>query len=90
MFKPSELSVSNASIGETHVTVVGRATLPSLLNAVREIEPIIRAHASQAESERDLPDVVVSAMREHGLYRLWRPKAFGGLEVDPISALRVF
>ena len=72
------------------MTDVCRPNVPSLLNAVREIEPIIRAHASQAESERDLPDSVAKALREHGLYRLWRPKAFGGLEVDPMSALRVF
>jgi alkylation response protein AidB-like acyl-CoA dehydrogenase len=32
----------------------------------------------------------MNAMREHGLYALWRPKVFGGLEVDPMAAFRVF
>ncbi|MDV3242512.1 MAG: hypothetical protein LOY00_12200 [Methylocaldum sp.] len=32
---------------------------------------------------------MAKAMQEAGLYRLWRPKAFGGLEVEPISAFRV-
>jgi len=43
-----------------------------------------------AERERCLPDAVANAMRERGLYRLWQPKAFGGLEVDPMTAFRVF
>jgi indole-3-acetate monooxygenase len=62
----------------------------SLLEIVRQIEPLIRAHAGEAERERRLSDPVAEAMRAHGLYRLWRPKAFGGLEVDPMTAFRVF
>jgi alkylation response protein AidB-like acyl-CoA dehydrogenase len=67
-----------------------RVPAESLLDAVRQLEPIIRRHADEAEGARRLPDAVVHAMREVGLYRLWRPKAFGGLEVDPMSAFRVF
>ena len=62
----------------------------SLIEIVRQIEPVIRAHAEEAERERQLPDSVAEAMRAHGLYRMWRPKAFGGLEVDPMTAFRVF
>src|SRR5215471_13370100 len=62
----------------------------SLLEIVRQIEPVIRAHADEAERERKLPDAVAEAMHDCGLYRLWRPKAFGGLEVDPMTAFRVF
>src|SRR5215469_15698636 len=68
----------------------GTASVSSLLDAVHQIEPIIRAHASEAEQERRLPDAVMNAMREHGLYALWRPKVFAGLEVDPMAAFRVF
>jgi indole-3-acetate monooxygenase len=66
------------------------ATVASLLETVHQIEPVIRAHAAEAETERKLPDAVANAMRERGLYRLWRPKAFGGLEVDPMTAFQVF
>lgn len=62
----------------------------SLLEIVHEIEPVIRAHGAEAEENRRLSDAVVSAMRERGLYRLWRPKALGGLEVDPMTAFKVF
>jgi len=65
------------------------ASLAWLLESVREIEPVIRAHAADAERERRLPDAVADAMRACGLYRLWRPRAFGGLEVDPMTAFRV-
>ncbi|MCL7423441.1 MAG: acyl-CoA dehydrogenase family protein [Methylobacter sp.] len=61
----------------------------TLLRAVREIEPIIRQHAPEAERERKLAAPVARAMHQAGLYRLWRPKALGGFELDPISGLRI-
>jgi alkylation response protein AidB-like acyl-CoA dehydrogenase len=62
----------------------------SLLDTVGRIEPILRRHSEKAERARRLPDEVVVAMRENGLYRLWRPRVFGGLEIDPMSACRIF
>jgi len=59
-------------------------TVEALREIVREIEPILRQHSQEAEPARQLSDEVVAAMRERRLYRLWRPRAFGGLEVDPI------
>ena len=38
-------------------------TLPSLLDAVPQIEPVIRAHAADAERDRRLADPVADAMR---------------------------
>jgi alkylation response protein AidB-like acyl-CoA dehydrogenase len=61
----------------------------TLLRAVREIEPTIRQHAAAAERDRRLAAPVARAMREAGLYRLWRPKALGGFEVDPVAAFRI-
>jgi hypothetical protein len=65
------------------------ATVSLLLAAVREIEPVVRAHGAEAEKQRRLPDAVANAMRERGLYRLWRPKAYGRLDVDPMMAFQV-
>jgi len=64
-------------------------TTDTLLRAVQEIEPIIRQHAPEAERERRLASPVAETMRQAGLYRLWRPKAFGGFELDPVSGLRL-
>jgi alkylation response protein AidB-like acyl-CoA dehydrogenase len=67
----------------------GGESLAALLEAVHEIEPVIRAHAADAEASRRLPDIVADAMRHRGLYRMWRPRAFGGLELDPMTAFEV-
>jgi indole-3-acetate monooxygenase len=61
-------------------------TVDLLLDRVREIAPIIREHAASAEQERRLARPVVDAMIKAGLFRLWTPKAFGGLEVGKLPA----
>jgi alkylation response protein AidB-like acyl-CoA dehydrogenase len=66
------------------------APAAALLDIVRELEPVIREHSADAERERRLPAAVANAMRDHGLYRMWRPKAFGGYETDPMTAFQVF
>lgn len=65
------------------------STTDTLLRAVREIEPVIRQHAAEAERDRKLAAPVAQAMHQAGLYRLWRPKAFGGFELELIDALRI-
>ena len=72
------------------MTGAGAAASPSLLDKVRLIDPTLRAYAAEAENSRRLPDAVFHAMRNEGLYNLFRPKAFGGFETDPVSAFRVF
>jgi alkylation response protein AidB-like acyl-CoA dehydrogenase len=61
----------------------------SLLDSVRKLEPLLREHSAAAEQNRRLSDPVVDALRQEGFFRMWRPKAFGGLELDPVSACRV-
>jgi alkylation response protein AidB-like acyl-CoA dehydrogenase len=65
-------------------------TESSLLDDVQHLAPVLRAHAARCETDRRLAQPVVDAMREAGLFRLWVPRAFGGSEVDPMTALRVF
>src|SRR5215831_7658463 len=64
-------------------------TVDTLLDRVKDIAPIIRAHAAEAEAQRRLARPVVEAMRQAGLYSMSHPQAFGGLEVDPITMFRV-
>jgi alkylation response protein AidB-like acyl-CoA dehydrogenase len=65
-------------------------TARSLLARVGTIAPVLRAHGPQAEIERKLSTATVSAMVEAGLFRIWAPRCFGGLEIDPVNALEVF
>jgi len=64
-------------------------TREALVESVARLEPILREHAAEAETRRRLSDAAAAAMKEAGLYRMWIPRAYGGLEVDPITALRV-
>ena len=57
----------------------------SLINAAREIVPIIREHSEEAERERRLSQPVLTALRETGLLRMTTPRSLGGLETDPVT-----
>jgi indole-3-acetate monooxygenase len=60
-----------------------------LLSAVRSLEPLIRAHADEAERNRRLSPVVVTALAEAGIFRMYTPVALGGWEVDPLTFYHV-
>jgi alkylation response protein AidB-like acyl-CoA dehydrogenase len=64
-------------------------TADALLDRVKEIAPLIREHAPEAEEQRRLSRPVVDAMLQAGLYSMSHPKAFGGLEIDPLTMFRV-
>src|SRR5687767_13847353 len=57
----------------------------SLIDAAREIAPIIQKHNQEAERERRLSRPVLDALREMGLLRMSTPRSLGGLETDPIT-----
>jgi alkylation response protein AidB-like acyl-CoA dehydrogenase len=57
----------------------------SLIDAAREIAPIIQKHTEEAERDRRLSRPVLTALRETGLLRMSTPRSLGGLETDPIT-----
>ena len=57
----------------------------SLIDAAREIAPIIQKHNEETERERRLSRPVLTALRETGLLRMSTPRSLGGLETDPIT-----
>jgi alkylation response protein AidB-like acyl-CoA dehydrogenase len=65
------------------------ASTSDVLGAARSLGPLVREHAAQGDRDRRLPDPVVRAFTEAGLFRMCRPRGLGGLEVDPITMLQV-
>jgi len=49
----------------------------------------IRLHADAAEAERRLPEVLMSRLMEAGLFSIYTPKQFGGMELSLPEALSV-
>ena len=61
-----------------------------LLEAVERIRPLIEEHAESAEANRQLSSVVYDAMYQAGLFAMLAPKAYGGLELHTVEAMRVW
>jgi alkylation response protein AidB-like acyl-CoA dehydrogenase len=64
-------------------------TVASLIDRVRALAPMIREYAAGGEEDRRLPLPVFEGLVSAGLYNMARPKAFGGLELDPITMFEV-
>ncbi|HTT80741.1 MAG TPA: acyl-CoA dehydrogenase family protein [Stellaceae bacterium] len=61
----------------------------TLIEAARHIAPLVRTSRDEGERERRLPAQVLAAMHEAQLFRMYIPRAFGGLEIDPITSMVV-
>lgn len=56
-----------------------------LLAAVRALAPRLRDASPEIEARRSLPEPLVQAMADAGLYRMFLPRSLGGGEVDPLT-----
>src|SRR5438874_3248073 len=70
------------------------ATMPAneTRNAKDLVAPVageIRLVAPQAEAARRLPDELVDCLKDAGLFSIYTPREFGGLELPLPEALRV-
>jgi len=61
-----------------------------LIARIDDLAPLFRASAAEADRLARLPSPVVAKLLDHGLFRIWIPKAFGGLELDLPDALRIY
>jgi alkylation response protein AidB-like acyl-CoA dehydrogenase len=60
-----------------------------VVQAAAALQPVLRDYHDELEREQRLPRALVDEMRAAGFYRLVIPRALGGLEVDPLTYLRV-
>jgi alkylation response protein AidB-like acyl-CoA dehydrogenase len=61
----------------------------AMLETVRTLSSLIREYAERTERDRRLAGPVVAAMRDAGLFRMFTPRALGGLELDPVTVAQV-
>ncbi len=60
-----------------------------VVQAAKAMQPVIRASRDEIEREQRLPKALVEQMRQAGFYRMVIPRSLGGLQVDPLTYLRV-
>jgi len=60
-----------------------------LVQAAAALRPELRRHHEAIEREQRFPPELVAQLKEAGFYRMVIPRALGGLQVDPLTYLRV-
>jgi indole-3-acetate monooxygenase len=63
---------------------------PAILANARAIAPVLREEADEGERIRRLTPRTVEALRSAGTFRMFRPRAWGGPEVDVPTQIEVF
>jgi alkylation response protein AidB-like acyl-CoA dehydrogenase len=59
------------------------------VRAAAALQPELRKYHDETEREQRLAPALVGQLREAGFYRMTIPRALGGLELDPLTYLRV-
>ena len=62
----------------------------SLLEVARRFRPRILAEADRIEASRRLPEDLARELAQAGFFRIFLPKAYGGLDLTPMEALEIF
>jgi 3-hydroxy-9,10-secoandrosta-1,3,5(10)-triene-9,17-dione monooxygenase len=56
-----------------------------VVEAVRELLPVFRDRAQEAEDARAVPEDSIKSLAGTGFFRLLQPASFGGFEADPLT-----
>jgi indole-3-acetate monooxygenase len=60
-----------------------------LVRAAAALQPVIREHLDEINREQRLPKALVEKFHAAGFYNMTIPRELGGLQVDPLTYLRV-
>jgi alkylation response protein AidB-like acyl-CoA dehydrogenase len=70
--------------------MAGVGTTIDLVERAKAAAAVAREHAAWGDEHGRLAEPVVEALHRQGLYGMWVPRAVpGGIELDPLSSLRV-
>src|SRR5262249_47461897 len=83
---PAEFDVLERHCGRT----VYAPPMADVLQIARDLVPLVEAEAANCEELVTMPEAVVAAFRESGLFALQIPDALGGLEADIETTLAVY
>ena len=61
-----------------------------LLEVARRFRPRISAERDHIEASRRLPEDLARDLAHAGFFRIFLPKAYGGLDLTPMKAMEVF
>ncbi len=56
-----------------------------VIAGVRDLLPVLRERAQEAEDARCVPEESIKALQETGFFKLLQPKIYGGYETDPVT-----
>ncbi len=76
-------------------TITEETRLPSdidaqpVVQAAAAMRPVLRSYHEEIEREQRLPRALVEQLRAAGFYQMVIPRSLGGLQVDPLTYLRV-
>jgi alkylation response protein AidB-like acyl-CoA dehydrogenase len=74
---------SSAERSDRATTAAALAPTADYLARVREIAPALAAAAEDIDTNRQLPEAIVAALVERGLFRMLLPHSLGGAELLP-------
>jgi alkylation response protein AidB-like acyl-CoA dehydrogenase len=60
-----------------------------VVRAAAALRPVLRRYREEIEREQRLPRALVEQLHAAGFYRMVIPRSLGGLQVDPLTYLRV-
>ena len=60
----------------------------AVLRAIGDLAPALRARTDETEAGGRLPEDLARGLARAGLFRLWTPRAVGGVELTPSAGLR--
>src|SRR5262249_51617693 len=60
-----------------------------LVQAAAGLHSVIRGYHEELEREQRLPKALVEQLHAAGFYRMLRPRQLGGLQLDPLTFVRV-